>query len=304
MTNPSKISFSMDLPHGYDAQAVLAFHARDKEDVAEIVTEASLVKGIVLEGVPAAFSIRFSADMARANCTVDIDGEATQAMRSQAQDIAKSLLGLRIDPLGFAAAVAADPVFGPLTARQGGLRIVQVASIYEALTWAIIGQQINVSFAVALRRAFIQQTGRRHSSGLWCYPTPVDAASLPLEALTSRKFSRSKAVTLLRLSRLLADGELDLLESEANPIEAISAALLDVKGIGPWTVNYALLRGYAHQDSSLHGDVAVRSAIARLWGHADKPSVAEAEAFLRQYAPHRTMAAAHLWASLSAPSAF
>ncbi|MGC4062430.1 MAG: DNA-3-methyladenine glycosylase 2 [Aquabacterium sp.] len=300
----AKIKLAMDLPEGYDTQAVLVFHGRDKEDIAETVTETSLTKGIVLGGAPAAFHVKFSAEKRRANCTVDVDGAVTDAMRAKAREVAKSLLGLRIDPMAFAMAVAKDPVFGPLTARQAGLRIVQVASIYEALTWAILGQQINVSFAVALRRTFIQLAGRRHSSGLWCYPTPDDAARVPLDELTSRKFSRAKAETVLRLSTLLANGELDLLESQGNPIEAITQALLGVKGIGPWTVNYALLRGYGHTDSSLHGDVAVRSAIARLWGHAQRPAVGETEAFLEQYAPHRTMAAAHLWASLNAPSAF
>jgi DNA-3-methyladenine glycosylase II len=63
-------------------------------------------------------------------------------------------------------------------------------------------------------------------------------------------------------------------------------------------VNYALLRGYGFPDCSLEGDVAVRTAIGRLRG-AERPGLPEAAAFLEMYRPHRTMAAAHLWASLS-----
>ncbi|MEG2964454.1 MAG: DNA-3-methyladenine glycosylase 2, partial [Janthinobacterium sp.] len=74
--------------------------------------------------------------------------------------------------------------------------------------------------------------------------------------------------------------------------------LLAVKGIGPWTVNYALLRGYGYADCSLHGDVAIRAALQKLLGEESKPDMARTEQWLRQYAPHRTMAAAHLWASL------
>ena len=72
-----------------------------------------------------------------------------------------------------------------------------------------------------------------------------------------------------------------------------------MKGIGPWTVNYALLRGYGYPDCSLHGDVAIRAAFQRLLGEETKPDMARTEALLAQYRPHRTMAAAHLWASLN-----
>ena len=45
--------------------------------------------------------------------------------------------------------------------------------------------------------------GPPHSSGLWCYPEAADVAKLPVEDLTTRKFSRSKAETLVRLAQLV-----------------------------------------------------------------------------------------------------
>jgi DNA-3-methyladenine glycosylase II len=174
---------------------------------------------------------------------------------------------------------------------------VQSATVFEALTWAIMGQQINLSFAIALRRSFIQVAGIAHSSGLLCYPEAQKVARIDIDALLSRKFSRAKAETLLRLARLVSDGTLSL-ERDAD-IATASAALLAVKGIGPWTVNYALLRGYGYADCSLHGDVAIRAALQRLLGEDSKPDMARTETLLAQWAPHRTMAAAHLWASLS-----
>ena len=99
----------------------------------------------------------------------------------------------------------------------------------------------------------------------------------------------------------MANGELDLEPGPGNPIEAIGERLLAIKGIGPWTVNYGMLRGYGHADCSLHGDVAVRAALQRLLGEENRPDIARAERILQQYQPHRTMAAAHLWASLAKP---
>lgn len=110
--------------------------------------------------------------------------------------------------------------------------------------------------------------------------------------------------TIVRLAGLVTTGELDLVASPDNPVESICQSLLKVKGLGPWTVNYAMLRGYGHADCSLHGNVAVRAAIAKLWGHETRPDTAATEVFLRQYSPHRTMAAAHLWASLNTTSSY
>lgn len=300
-------SFTLALPPGYRLGDVLAFHRRDAEAVAEQVTADRLRKGVMLGGVPVLLDVVFdvAADAgtpASAVCTVAADGKLSAAARRRVQELAieatLNILGLRIDPAPFCAAAAEDPLFGDLVRAQPGLRIVQSATVFEALTWAIIGQQINLSFAIALRRTFIEQAGRRHSRGLWCYPAAADAAALDPEQLLSRKFSRAKAETLLRLARLVASGALDLDVSATNSIEHIGAALLAVKGIGPWTVNYGLLRGYGYADCSLHGDVAIRAALQALLNEEVKPDMARTEQLLARYAPHRTMAAAHLWASL------
>ncbi len=90
--------------------------------------------------------------------------------------------------------------------------------------------------------------------------------------LTGRKFSNAKAETILRVARMVVDGSL-VLERHAG-VEDISGSasaevsetLLAIKGIGPWTVNYVLLRGYGYPDCSLEGDVAVRAALHKLSG--------------------------------------
>jgi DNA-3-methyladenine glycosylase II len=288
--------FTLELPANYRLQDVLAFHSRDTESVAEEASAERLRKGMMIDGVPVVLEIVFAP--ASASCIVHADGKLGKASQERVRDAALNILGLRIDPEPFIAFAKKDKLFGPLTRAQPGLRIVQSATVFEALTWAIIGQQINLSFAISLRRTFILQAGRQHSNGLWCYPAAADAARLGIEDLTTRQFSRAKAETLLRLANLVASGELSLDVSPTNSIEQISAALLAVKGIGPWTVNYGLLRGYGYADCSLHGDVAIRAALQTLLGEDVKPDMPRTEQILAQYSPHRTMAAAHLWASL------
>ena len=290
------LHWSLPLPPGYRQADVLAFHGRDAQGVAEQVTPDGLRKGILQQGLPVLLEVDFTATQAL--CRAEIDGPVTEGMQDALHGVLINILGLRIAPEPFAQLVAGDPLMGPLARANGSLRIVQSATPFEALTWAIIGQQINLPFAIALRRTFILQAGRRHGGGLWCYPEARDVARLELEQLTDRKFSRAKAETLLRLARLVDDGALSLDLPASGEVAAVSQALLNVKGIGPWTVNYALLRGYGYADCSLHGDVAIRAALQKLLQEDSKPDMARTEQWLRQYAPHRTMAAAHLWASL------
>ncbi|MGW8394011.1 DNA-3-methyladenine glycosylase 2 [Pseudoduganella sp. HUAS MS19] len=299
-----KHTFSLALPVAYRVQDVLSFHSRDAESVAEHVSPETIRKGMLLCGVPVVLAVTLAQGRERCiACEADFDlpraRKLPPGLAAQAEAAARNILGLHIDPAPFVAFARGDELLGPLVARQPGLRIVQSATVFEALTWAIIGQQINLSFAIALRRTFILQAGRQHRNGLWCYPEAADVAKLAAEDLTTRKFSRAKAETLIRLAQLVANGDLDIEQREDNPLTAICRNLLAVKGIGPWTVNYALLRGYGYADCSLHGDVAVRAALQRLLGEENKPDMARTEALLQRYAPHRTMAAAHLWASLA-----
>jgi len=289
------VKTTIALPAGYRLADILHFHSRDAEAVAERVEPSRIRKGVMVDGVPVLLDVAFSET--EAQCAASADGKLTKQARKHIDDALLNILGLRIDPAPFLKAARKDALMAPLLKRQPGLRIVQSASIFEALTWAVIGQQINLTFAIALRRTFIQQAGRPHSSGLWCYPEAGDVARIGVEELTTRKFSRAKAETLIRLAQLVDSGALTL--DRTHGPDEISASLLAVKGIGPWTVNYALLRGYGYADCSLHGDVAIRAAFQKLLGEDAKPGMARTEALLAQYAPHRTMAAAYLWASLA-----
>jgi DNA-3-methyladenine glycosylase II len=295
----NRLDLTIPLPAGYRHADAFTFHGRDADALAEQVDPDAgrIRKGVLLDGVPTVLDITLRTD--HAACVIDSDGAAASAAAADRHDALVNMLGLRIDPAPFEHAVRDDVLFGPVVARQPGLRVIQSATVFEALTWAIIGQQINLPFAIALRRTFVKLAGRAHSSGLWCYPEAADVARLDIEQLTSRKFSGAKAETLLRFARLVADGALSL--ARTADAADVSERLLAVKGIGPWTVNYALLRGWGYADCSLHGDVAVRNAIGRLLG-TERPDLREAEAFLQAYRPHRTMAAAYLWASLNQPA--
>jgi DNA-3-methyladenine glycosylase II len=198
-----------------------------------------------------------------------------------------------------------------LTQQCEGASVVQARWRLPADAGAITG--MDDVLAAMLRRMFglSQDVGEferrfgRHArlgpQQLWCMPEAAQLAQLGEEDLRAAGFSRSKTQTLRLLAQAVQSGELPLDDWAAMPhlpVAEIRERLLALKGIGPWTVNYMLLRGYGHLDGPLHGDVAVRRALALLL-KTDAMDAVQTELWLRDFAPWRALVAAHLWASLS-----
>lgn len=289
----------LKLPAGFRRDDVLAFHRRDTEQLAEQAGTDVLRKGLTWDGAPACLTLHFEAQSV--GVTLEVDGEPSGNAQTDLLAMVRRMLGLTQPVERFESEYRDHPLLGPLIACRPGLRVPLSATPFEALAWAITGQQISVGAAISVRRRFIRAAGVRHGGGLACHPDPGRVAELDEDILRGAGLSRGKAQTLLALSREILDGRLSLdVRDKTPPVDKIRAQLLAVRGIGPWTVSYALLRGYGWLDGSLHGDVAVRRNLQRLLGRTDKPDAAETERWLAGFAPWRTLVAAHLWAMQSA----
>ncbi len=297
---PTQFSLTLALPSGFRPHDILAFHRRDPQEMAERVSGGLLQKGMLWCQAPAQLSLRFTPEQVHADLLVDGSQRDKDPLRFEA--MVSRMLGLHQPIEGFEQRHAAHPQLGRLIAQNRGLRVPVAATPFEALTWAITGQQISVSAAVSLRRKLIQAANLRHSSGLLCHPGAQQIAALPQEALRLAGFSATKTSTLQTVSRLVADGALplDAWALDFPGADIVRDQLLAVRGIGPWTVNYALLRGYGWLDGSLHGDAAVRRGLQTLLGTPDKINEKDAETWLAPFSPWRALIGAHIWATQSA----
>ncbi len=285
----------IELPRGFRREDVLAFHRRDAQQLSEKIDGNALEKGLVWSGAPACLTLRFGERSVAAELAMD--GQAEPDCRKRLRGTVRHMLGLTQPIETFEQAFRRHRQIGVLVRRNGGLRVPQTATPWEALCWAITGQQISVSAAVSIRRKFIQAAGAQHSTGLWCFPDAARVANIHMSRMRKAGFSETKARTLTGLARAVADGTLPLDDWRDKPVEEeIRARLQAIRGIGPWTVSYALLRGFAWLDGSLHGDVAVRRNLQRLLRREDKLGEKETEEWLRPFAPWRALVAAHLWA--------
>lgn len=294
-------SCSIALPANYRVGDVLAFHGRDAQAVAERIDARQMQKGMLWKGQPACLSIIFKGRRA----AVELSGEGvTPDDQIGLAQMARRMLGLTQPVEEFEQAYAAHPQLGAVIARQAGLRVPLAATPFEALTWAITGQQISVGVAIAMRRKLIRLCALQHSGGLACHPDARTVVQLDEAALRVAGYSQTKAQTLLALSREVVEHRLPLdIWLDSLPIEEMRESLLRLRGIGPWTVNYALLRGFGWLDGSLHGDVAVRRKLQLLLGGSIRVSEDYTRGWLAQFSPWRALVAAHLWALPAAASA-
>ena len=315
-----RLTHRLALPAHYRSAEFFAFHRRDPQGVSERIDDGALHKGLLWRGRAAGLVIRLRAD--HAEVMLDVDAASPDvALAVSSTDVSAPIASARPDAddqaalvlltrrmLGLTQAVdvfehryRGHPELGSLIAARPGLRVPQTATPFDALTWAVTGQQISVAVAVSLRRRLIQAAGLPHSSGLICPPDAARVAALSDDTLRAAGFSTAKSATLRTLARLVVDGALPLEHwLQTLPVDEIRAGLLAVRGIGPWTVDYALLRGFGWLDGSLHGDVAVRGALQSLLQSPDRIDEKHTRVWLDQFSPWRALVAAHLWASRSA----
>ena len=136
-----------------------------------------------------------------------------------------------------------------------GLRLPGLWSQFEAGIKAILGQQVSVAAARKLAQALVDTLGESDADGRRRFPEPAAIAASDLAFLGMPGARRE---TLRRLAEWhLAHGH-----------DENAQAWLTLKGVGPWTVDYARMRGVSHPDIWLGGDLGVKKALGELDGAA------------------------------------
>lgn len=200
----------------------------------------------------------------------------------------RRLLDLDADPVAIDEFLAADPALGPLVAATPGLRVAGSVDPFETLVRAVVGQQVSVAGArTVLGRvagSIAAPLTIDHPDLTHVFPSMERIAVAPADAFPMPK---SRADTLQRCGRAAVEGQL-LLDPGADRA-AIVAALRTIKGIGPWTADYVVMRGLGDPDVFLPTDLGVKHAVAAL---GLDPSAAE------RWRPWRSYAMHHLWNTL------
>ncbi len=195
--------------------------------------------------------------------------------------------------------LAADPVMNSIVTRVGPCQLGAstdrggpARDHYGSLVRAIVGQQLSTRAA----RSILERLHARYGGRT---PTTREVLSDdPEEMRAAAGLSRSKVAFLRDLAERVESGSLVLEALDALPDEEVAAELLQVKGIGQWTVDMFLIFHLGRPDVLPVGDLGLRKAAMIEYGLRKLPSPERFTALARPWRPWRSVASWYLWASL------
>ncbi|WP_425289211.1 DNA-3-methyladenine glycosylase 2 family protein [Shewanella xiamenensis] len=138
---------------------------------------------------------------------------------------------------------------------KSGLRIPGAGSLFEAGCRAVLGQQVSVVQATKLLNLLVEAYGERFSLNgqeYRLFPTPQVIRHACLDKL---KMPGARKLALNALAAFICE----------HP-EATADDWIRVKGIGPWTIAYAKLRGLGDPNIFLHTDLIVKKQLLATMG--------------------------------------
>jgi len=183
---------------------------------------------------------------------------------------------------GAAWLAAAEPRFARVLDVTGSWPLRRREDGFAALRDAIVGQQVSVAAANAIR-------GKVLAAG---FGEPEAIAGAEEEALRACGLSRQKVKYLQALARSGVDFE----GLRALPDEEVIATLLPLPGIGRWTVEMYLIFALGRADVFAVDDLALAEGARILFDLPERPKRKQFNEMAAAWSPWRAVAARGLWA--------
>jgi DNA-3-methyladenine glycosylase II len=240
---------------------------------------------------------------AKLRVTLEGSGASSANAEAAARRLVQGALGAGTDVRLFYRAARMDPLLAPLVRRFRGLRVAGYPSLWEALVTAVLSQQVTLSLAFGIRAHLATAFGKRlrlRGESFFAFPSPERISEAGERGLAGFRMSANKIGTVARLARAFATGELSQGEVEALPDDLAVERLIEIKGVGRWTAETALLRGLARADAFPAGDLGIVKYLAEgLFEHGRRGTEVEMRAYAERWKPWRGLALVYLWAELA-----
>jgi DNA-3-methyladenine glycosylase II len=245
------------------------------------------------------YELRWTGGPDDARVTVAVPGARSPRVLKAAVAEARRICGADLDLEAFYRVAKEDPVLGDLAPRLHGLRPTLMPAPFEMLVGAICAQQVNLTFAFALRAALVRRYGTALRVGgetVYAFPEPAALARARVRQLRAMKFSGRKAEYIIGLARRIDGGALDLVALAARSNDEIIEALTAVRGLGRWTAEWFLARGLGRGDVCPAGDLAVRKAFEHFYSRGRGLSERAIRRRAARWGAHQNLAVHYLLA--------
>ena len=196
---------------------------------------------------------------------------------------------------------AADPVLARLIDERpefdprAWLAQLPPMDLYGALLFQVAGQQLSV----AATRTILGRIEALFGGHL---PAPAELLKVDPGKLREAGLSWRKIATLRDLAERMSDGRLDPEVLSGLPDDELIAELTTIPGIGPWTVQGALIIALGREDVVLPGDLALRKAVRAAYQLDHLPDQQEVLAIAEKWRPYRSLATSYLFSAAFEPA--
>jgi len=286
------------LPAEFSFELACSFLKRSPHELLHRVDGGKVYKALYIGDEKILIGIRQD----KSNLIIDyLDHRPSSSQKEYVTQYVSEWLDLHTDLKPFYKMVENDKLLGPLVKKYYGYRIVGQPDLYESLVWAVLGQQINLTFAYLLKQRFVQQFGEvidYRDQKHFLFPSYNRVSLLTSESLLELQFSRQKANYTIGIARAFASGEITREALQHLSLLEGKEKLMKIKGIGNWTANYALMKTFRYPDAFPLEDVGIHNAIKNLKGMKFKPTLDQVKRIFKKYKGWEAYATLYLWKSL------
>jgi len=160
---------------------------------------------------------------------------------------------------------------------------------FICLVNSIIGQQISVSAANSIKNKFFS---------LYKVVTPYRVINTDIRNFKTIGLSKQKIQYIINISSFFLENKKFI--KNINKYEEINVRkkLMNIKGIGPWTVDMFFIFGLGKSNIFPKGDLGFLKAISILYNQKIPISDLFLENLYKKWSPYNTIATWYLWRSL------
>ncbi len=255
---------------------------------------------LVIGKSPVAVAVRQTRRGARPEIEVRISAARPQLVKAEVAAIVTRMLGLNRDLSDFYGLARSDPRLRELAERLRGMKPVRYASVFEAFANAVACQLVSLSAGMhvlnRLANAFgvsaeVDDVARAMRS----FPPASAIARSNPSAMRALGLSRQKGEYLLGLAVWALDPkDRDFASIDRLNDDDAIARLSKIRGVGRWTAEYVMLRGFGRINIFPGDDVGGRKKLFEWLGSSDAPTYDGVGKMLERWRPYGGLIYLHL----------
>lgn len=290
--------FSIPVPVEFSYDRCIEFLLRSPKEILHSVADGKVYKAILLKDFVALTEVGFSN---RQIMVTVLNAGPDFKDHFIIEEYISQWFDLYTDLKPFYAMARNDKLLSQLVDQFYGYRIVGQPNLFESLAWAVIGQQINLSFAYTLKQRFVESFGCKQvaqDKTFYLFPTPEEVARLNDVDLLPLQFSKQKSKYVVEIAKAFVNQEVSKESIAKLSFEEAKQKLMSIKGVGNWTANYALMKTFRYPNAFPLEDAGVHNAIKNLKRMKTKPTLDQVSRVFKKYKGWEAYATLYLWKSL------